>query len=52
LTDYTDKVVKIAKFKYGLDEDIILGYMHHIKFGFENGWTPRRMADYIAHLIF
>jgi hypothetical protein len=52
LTDYTDKVVKIAEFKYGLEEHVIMGYLKYIEFGFENGWPPRRTVDYIAHLIF
>ena len=49
---FTDKVVAIAKFKYDLDEDVILGFSEEIELCWNNDFSPTRTVEFIAEKIF
>lgn len=49
---FIDKVVAIAKFKYNLDEDVVLGYTKEIDFCWNNSFGPIRTVEFIAEKIF
>ena len=49
---FIDKVVAVAKFKYNLDEEIILGFADEIDFCWNSRFGPIRTVEFIAEKIF
>ncbi len=50
--DYLIKVIKIAKFKYDLDEEILEAYNEEIELCWKNNFSPSRTVEFIADKIF
>ncbi len=49
---FIDKVLAVAKFKYDLDEDVVLGYSDELDFCWNNSFGPVRTVELIAEKIF
>lgn len=50
--DYHKKVLKIAKVKYELNEDVLEAYDDRIVFCYDNDFPPSRTVEVLANLIF
>ena len=50
--EFIDKVLAVAKFKYELDEEIMLGFADEIDFCWNNSFGPVRTVEFIANKIF
>ena len=49
---FIDKVLAVAKFKYDLDDEVILGFTDEIDFCWNNNFGPVRTVEFIAEKIF
>lgn len=49
---FIDKVIAVAKFKYDLDEEVILGFADEIDFCWKQSFGPVRTVEFIAERIF
>jgi hypothetical protein len=49
---FINKVVAVAKFKYDLDEDVVLGFSDEIEWCWNNAFGPVRTVEFIAEKIF
>ena len=50
--EFIDKVLAVAKHKYELDEEVILGFADELEFCWNNNFGPIRTVEFIAEKIF
>lgn len=49
---FIDKVLAVAKFKYDLDEEVMLSFSEEISWCWDNSFGPIRTVEFIAEKIF
>lgn len=50
--EYLEKILKIAKIKYELDEEVVTSFEQEIEECFKQGFTPRRTVEIVADRLF
>ena len=50
--EFLNKVYTIAKFKYDIEEEVLLSFKYELEQCYKQNFTPRRTVEVIANHLF